>query len=78
MQVSALQAGQAVKVGQAIGTLDEIPCELTMGPHLHLEVLVNDEYVNPVEAIGKDVKVVTTASAATTTTQAAATTTTKK
>ncbi|HIZ19556.1 MAG TPA: M23 family metallopeptidase [Firmicutes bacterium] len=79
VQVSALQAGQAVKVGQAIGTLDEIPCELTMGPHLHLEVLVNDEYVNPVEAIGKDVKVVTTtASAATTSTQAAATTTTKK
>ncbi len=80
VNVGSLKKGQTVKVGQAIGTLADIPCELTEGAHLHLEILVNDEYVNPVEALGKDVKVVatTTASAKTTTTKAAATTTTAK
>lgn len=72
----AMKAGQAVKVGQAIGTLADVPCELSMGAHLHLEILVNDEYVDPIEAIGKDVKVVTTTGSATTTTANQAATTT--
>ena len=43
-------------MGDLIGTLTEIPCEAEDGAHLHLEITVNGEYVNPVEAIGRDVK----------------------
>lgn len=58
--VTNLKEGQAVKAGAVIGTLSEIPCEIVEGLHLHLEVLVNDEYTDPVEAIGRDVKTVPT------------------
>lgn len=51
-----LKKGQALKVGDTVGVLADIPCEVDDGPHLHLEILVNGEYVNPVEAIGRDVK----------------------
>lgn len=72
VKADSVKANQAVKVGDVIGALAEVPCESEDGPHLHLEVLVNEEYVNPVEAIGREVKYPTTAAAATT-----ATTTTK-
>lgn len=58
--VTGLKQGQAVKAGAIIGTLSEIPCEIVEGAHLHLEVLVNDEYTDPVEAIGRDVKTAAT------------------
>ncbi|MDD2362998.1 MAG: M23 family metallopeptidase [Oscillospiraceae bacterium] len=54
--VSSLKEGDTVKVGDAIGSLSDIPCESAEGPHLHIEILTNDEYVNPVEAIGREVK----------------------
>lgn len=56
LDAGTLKEGQTVKVGEVIGTLADVPCELNQGSHLHLEILVNDEYVNPVEAIGRDVK----------------------
>lgn len=61
-----LAKGDTVEVGDVIGTLGDIPCEILDGSHLHLEILVNDQYTDPVEAIGREVKVV-----ATTTTKAA-------
>jgi len=54
--VSGITAGDVVKVGDVIGMLCDIPCELGDGPHLHLEIIVNGEFVNPVESIGLPVR----------------------
>ncbi len=54
-----VKVGESVKVGDPIGTLNDIPCELMGGPHLHLEIAINGEAVDPVEAIGKPVSLVT-------------------
>ncbi len=51
-----LKKGDKVEVSDIIGTLTDIPCELLDGPHLHLEITVNGEYTDPVEAIGREVK----------------------
>lgn len=51
-----LTVGQKVTVGEVIGTLSEIPCEIVDEPHLHLEILTEGKYVDPVQAIGLEVK----------------------
>lgn len=43
-------------VGEIIGTLSEIPCEIVDEAHLHLEILTEGKPVDPVQAIGVDVK----------------------
>ena len=73
VSASGLKKGDKVKVGDVIGKLTDIPCEILEGPHLHLEITVNGAYADPVQAIGREVK-----TAATTTTTTAAATTTKK
>jgi murein DD-endopeptidase MepM/ murein hydrolase activator NlpD len=55
IKVTKFKAKDTVKVGDVIGTLSDVPCESLDGPHLHLEILVNNEYVNPIDAIGRDV-----------------------
>ncbi|NLN82142.1 MAG: M23 family metallopeptidase [Clostridiales bacterium] len=53
---TSLKKGAKVKVGDEIGKITVIPCETSDPPHLHLEIMVNNEYVNPIEAIGREVK----------------------
>ncbi len=53
---TALKKGDPVKVNEVIGSLSDIPCELLEEPHLHLEILLNGEYQDPVKALGRDVK----------------------
>ena len=67
---SALNVNDTVKAGDAIGILGTVPCETDEGPHLHLEMKVNNAYVDPIKAIGLDVKYVTTAATTTTTKKA--------
>ena len=43
-------------MGEKIGTLTEIPCECRMAPHLHLELRRGGETLDPVEAIGLEVR----------------------
>ncbi len=74
--LSSLKKGDTVKVGDAIGTLSDVPCETDDGPHLHLEIAVNSNYVDPVKAIGRDVKAAAATAAPATTTGTAAVTTT--
>lgn len=64
VKAGSIKKNSSVNVGDVIGTLSSVPCESNDGPHLHLEIKVNNEYVNPIEAIGREVKY-----AATTTTQ---------
>lgn len=53
---SKVKAGDKVNVGDVIAILADIPCESQDGPHLHLEITSNGKHINPVEAIGKEVK----------------------
>lgn len=64
VSVSTLKEGQSVKAGDEIGALADIPCEIVDGPHLHIEFIVNDEYQDPIKAIGREVKYADTATTA--------------
>lgn len=39
---------QSIRAGEQLGSVGEIPCELSMEPHLHFDVRSNGEYVDPV------------------------------
>ncbi len=65
-----VQKGQSVQAGDVIAVLADIPCETADGAHLHLEVFSGDEQVDPVDAIGLEVKYVTTIATAVETTAA--------
>ncbi len=47
VKAAGIAEGQTVKMGQVIGTVTEIPAEVLMESHMHLEVLANDNYVDP-------------------------------
>ncbi len=53
---ASVKAGSSVKVGDPIGQLSTVPCEEAQGAHLHMELTVDGAPVNPVEAIGRDVR----------------------
>ncbi len=54
----AVKKGDNVKVGDLLGTLTAIPCESADGPHLHLEMSIDGKTVDPVAAIGLEVRYV--------------------
>ena len=39
---------QSIRAGEQLGSVGEVPCELSMEPHLHFDVRSNGEYVDPV------------------------------
>lgn len=39
---------QSIRAGEQLGSIGEVPCELSMEPHLHFDVRSNGEYVDPV------------------------------
>lgn len=47
VEAKSLKVGQTVKAGDIIGTVSEIPAEVLMESHIHLEILANDKYVDP-------------------------------
>lgn len=53
---STVKTGDTVKVGEGIGTLDTIPCEMKDQPHLHLEMTIDEKSVDPVLALGREVR----------------------
>lgn len=61
-----LKVGQSVKAGDAIATLTEIPCEVSDTPHLHVEIMKQAGYTDPVAFIGREVKATTTKATTTT------------
>lgn len=64
-----VKEGDTVKAGQVIGTVTEIPMEVVDAPHLHLEIIANGNYMDPMTLIRGEAIVKTTASATTTTTE---------
>ncbi|MBD5093611.1 MAG: M23 family metallopeptidase [Subdoligranulum sp.] len=45
----SVKEGDAVALGDRVGTLGQLPAESAMTPHLHLEFLKDGEFVNPAE-----------------------------
>ena len=47
VEAKGIREGDVVKVGTTIGVISDVPAEITEKAHLHLEVLSNDKYVDP-------------------------------
>ena len=54
----SVKTGDTVKVGDTIGKLMSIPCEASDEPHLHLEMTIDGHTVDPVLALGREVRYV--------------------
>lgn len=50
---SCLSEGSEVKKHEKIGSLGHIPVEIGEEDHLHLEILIDGEYVDPLKALNK-------------------------
>lgn len=50
---STIKKGNEVGEGDRIGLLGEIPIEIEDGYHLHLEIMISDEIVDPLAAMNK-------------------------
>ena len=48
----AVQEGDTVTAGQKLGAAGAITGESSLDPHIHLEVLDGDQYLDPVKLIG--------------------------
>ena len=51
-----VKSGDKVDMGQVIGDLQTIPCECAQSPHLHMEMTVDGTPIDPVAAIGLEVR----------------------
>lgn len=51
-----VRVGDKVDVGEHIGDLQTIPCECAQSAHLHLEMFVDGAPIDPVAAIGLEVR----------------------
>lgn len=53
---ATVKVGDKVDMGQVIGNLQTIPCECAQSAHLHLEMIVDGTPIDPVAAIGLEVR----------------------
>ena len=51
-QETAVSVDTVLQKGQAIGTVGVVPCEAQMESHIHFEVILSGENVDPTEIIG--------------------------
>ncbi len=63
---ASVAEGQSVKAGDVIGKISSIPAEVLDAPHLHMEVMVNKTYTDPLTLIHGETVTVTTQTATTT------------
>ncbi len=64
-----IEEGHRVQAGDVIGAISSVPAEVLDAAHLHMEVLVNGTYTDPLTLIKGQTVTVTTAAATTTTTK---------
>lgn len=50
----SVEEGEAVESGQVIAHVGEIPCESEDGPHIHIEVRVSGNSIDPMTVISND------------------------
>lgn len=48
----SVEEGDEVRTGDTVGTLAAIPCETSLGPHLHLELIKDGKAVDPSALLG--------------------------
>lgn len=48
---SGIAVGDKVEAGELIGSVSDVPSEIADAPHLHLEVLANGKYLDPMTLI---------------------------
>lgn len=53
---ATVKVGDKIDMGQAIGNLQSVPCECAQSAHLHLEMIVDGTPIDPVAAIGLEVR----------------------
>lgn len=63
-----VKVGDTVTAGQIIGTISDVPLEIVGPAHLHLELIANGNYVDPLTLIQGEAVVRTTTESASTTT----------
>ena len=51
-----VKEGDAVKVTQPIGAVGELPCEISLAPHLHFAMKLEGKWVDPLKTMGKVVE----------------------
>ena len=51
-----VQEGDEVKVTQPIGSVGEIPSEISLDPHLHFAIKVDGQWADPLKTMGKVVE----------------------
>lgn len=59
VKATGVREGDFVKVGAAIGVITDVPAEITEKTHLHLEILSNNKYVDPLLLIRGETVTVT-------------------
>lgn len=50
---NSLKKGDTVQIGQVIGAIGSIPCEVAEAPHLHLTITKDGEAVDPATILGE-------------------------
>lgn len=50
---ASVKKGSIVDIGNQIGTLGKVPCEVSQSEHLHLEATYDGKPVNPLDVMGK-------------------------
>lgn len=50
---TSVKLGDSVQVGQQIGVVGEIPCEIAAEPHLHFAMKVGGSWADPLKVMGK-------------------------
>jgi len=50
----AVEEGESVTAGQVIARVGDIPCETEDEPHIHMEVRVSGNYIDPMTVISND------------------------
>lgn len=53
LESANVKKGQSIDIGNQIGVLGNIPCESTLGTHLHLSTKVDGKTVNPLDVMSK-------------------------
>ncbi len=64
VKAQGIKEGDSVKAGQGIGVVSAIPAEIVGDTHIHVEILANDKYVDPLLLMRGDAVHVTTTTTA--------------
>lgn len=53
LESANVKKGQMLDIGNQIGVLGNVPCEISQKPHLHFETKIKEKFVNPLDVMCK-------------------------